>query len=44
MMELYLGWDWLKSATSRLVRALLHEYFERLAHDDSAIGSFQKRP
>jgi hypothetical protein len=44
MIELYLGWDWLKSETSRLVRALLDEYFERLAHDDSAIGSVQRRP
>jgi hypothetical protein len=41
MMELYLGWDWLKSTTSRVVRDL----FERLTQgDDSGIGSVQRRP
>jgi hypothetical protein len=44
VIELYLGWDWLKSETSRLVRELFDELLEGLAHDDSGIGSVQRRP
>jgi hypothetical protein len=44
MNELYLGWEWLKSETSRVVRGLLHEFIERMTHDDSGIGSVQRRP
>jgi hypothetical protein len=44
MIELYLGWDWLKSETSRLVRDLFEELLNGLSRDDSGIGSFQRRP